>query len=287
VHGRIPGGELVVLGLGRMGGGALTHASDLDLVYCFTGTHEGESDGRRPLGATLYFNRLAQRIGAALSVPTAEGALYEVDTRLRPSGTQGPLAVSIDSFERYQREEAWTWEHMALTRARPLFGPEHGQAELSRIIRDVLTAPRDPAKLQADVLAMRAEMARHKPAKGPLDAKLLRGGLVDLEFLVHFTQLRHGKGLHPSLPLALEELAKAGLLPPELCGAHDTLTRLLVAARLLAPDSQVPPPGPRDALASACQCDDWDCVMAALAKARAAVASAWHEVFGEQLEIEA
>ena len=286
VHGRIRGSELVVLGLGRMGGGALTHASDLDLVYCFTGTHEGESDGRRPLGATLYFNRLAQRIGAALSVPTAEGALYEVDTRLRPSGAQGPLAVSLDSFARYQHQEAWTWEHMALTRARPLFGPEAGQAALNRIVREVLTAPRDPEKLMADVLAMRGEMARHKPAKGPLDAKLLRGGLVDLEFLVHFTQLRHGKGLHPSLPRALEELAHDGLLPAELRSAHDSLTRLLVAARLLAPDSQVPPPGPRDALASACQCSDWDCVMAALAAARATVARAWHGAFGEQLEID-
>ena len=286
VHGRIPGSELVVLGLGRMGGGALTHASDLDLVYCFTGTHEGESDGRRPLGATLYFNRLAQRIGAALSVPTAEGALYEVDTRLRPSGTQGPLAVSLDSFARYQHEEAWTWEHMALTRARPLFGPEEGQAALNRIVRAVLTAPRDPEKLMADVLAMRGEMARHKPAKGPLDAKLLRGGLVDLEFLVHFTQLRHGKGLHPSLPRAIEDLAHEGLLPAELRSAHDSLTRLLVAARLLAPDSQVPPPGPRDALASACQCDDWDCVMTALSAARATVAQAWHGAFGEQLEID-
>ena len=122
VHGRVPGSELVVLGLGRLGGGALTHASDLDVVYLFTGPFSGESDGRRPLGATHYFNRLAQRVTAALSVPTAEGALYEVDTRLRPQGAQGPLAVSFDSFARYQGEEAWTWEHMALTRARPLTG---------------------------------------------------------------------------------------------------------------------------------------------------------------------
>ena len=88
-HGRIAGCELIVLGLGRFGGGLLTHASDLDIIYLFTGTHEGESDGPRPLGATLYFNRLAQRVTAALSVPTAQGALYEVDTRLRPQGAQG------------------------------------------------------------------------------------------------------------------------------------------------------------------------------------------------------
>ncbi len=290
VHGQIPGGDLVVLGLGRLGGGALTHASDLDLVYCFTGETSSESDGAKPLGATLYFNRLATRIGAALSVPTAAGALYEVDTRLRPSGTQGPLAVSFDSFERYQREEAWTWEHMALARARPLFGPPHAQEQLRAIIRSVLMAPRDPAKLRDDVLSMRADMARHKPGKGPIDAKLLRGGLVDLEFIIHFLQLRDGAviagALEPNLGAALEHMATAGLVPVSLCKAHDSLTRLLVAARLLAPDSQVPPPGPRAALASACGCDDWDCVIADFTEARGAVAAAWSQVFGEKLELD-
>ncbi|HYD36421.1 MAG TPA: glutamine-synthetase adenylyltransferase, partial [Allosphingosinicella sp.] len=117
-HGRVPGSELLILGLGRLGGEALTHASDLDLVYLFSGTHEAESDGPRPLRATDYFNRVAPRVTAALSVPTASGPLYDVDTRLRPSGTDGMLAVSLESFERYQQEQAWTWEHMALTRAR-------------------------------------------------------------------------------------------------------------------------------------------------------------------------
>ncbi len=286
VHGRIEGSDLIILGLGRLGGGALTHASDLDLVYCFTGTNPGESDGRRPLGATLYFNRLAQRIGAALSVPTAEGALYEVDTRLRPSGTQGPLAVSLDSFERYQREEAWTWEHMALTRARTIYGPAVGQAELGRIVHQVLTRPRDAEKLRADVLAMRVEMARHKPAKGPLDAKMARGGLVDVEFIVHYLQLLHGIALTPSLPDAIAQLEQAGLASPSLGLAHDAMTRLLVAARLLAPDSQVPEPGPRAALASACQCDDWECLIEGFAQARTAVAAAWQQAFGEQLELD-
>jgi glutamate-ammonia-ligase adenylyltransferase len=285
VHGQVPGADLVILGLGRLGGGALTHASDLDLIYLFTGEHGAESDGDKPIGATLYFNRLGQRISAALSVPTAEGALYEVDTRLRPSGTQGPLAVSFDSFERYQREQAWTWEHMALCRARPLFGPAASQAQLREIIRSTLLAARDPAKLREDVLAMRAEMARHKPGKGELDAKLLRGGLVDLEFIVHYLQLREGKGLSPRLPEAIEELAAAGLVPPELADAHDILTRLLVAARLLAPDAVPPPPGPRLALASACGCDDWDCVLERFAHARTIVAGAWADVFGEPLEI--
>ena len=133
-HGRIAGAELVVLGLGRLGGGVLTHASDLDLVFLFTGDFAAESDGPRPLGATLYFNRLAQRVGAALSVPTAEGALYEVDTRLRPQGTQGPLAASLSSFSRYQREEAWVWEHMALARARVVFGSAAAGAAVAGVM---------------------------------------------------------------------------------------------------------------------------------------------------------
>src|SRR5690606_11931423 len=173
VHGRIPGGNLVVLGLGRLGGGELTQASDLDLVYLFTGEIGIESDGRRPLSASLYFNRLAQRVTAALSVPTAEGALYEVDTRLRPLGAQGPLAVSFDSFERYQREEAWTWEHMALTRARPLFGPPEAREAVAAIIRGVLETPREVETLRADVLRMRAEIFAHKTPAGPLDSKLV------------------------------------------------------------------------------------------------------------------
>ncbi len=284
-HGRIAGSELVILGLGRLGGGVLTHASDLDLIYLFTGANGSESDGPRPLGATLYFNRLAQRISAALSVPTAEGALYEVDTRLRPSGAQGPLAVSFDSFVRYQLEQAWTWEHMALTRARPLFGPPQAQLELAGIIDGVLRARRDPTNLKTEVLAMRAEIARHKPAKGPLDAKLMRGGLVDAEFLVHYLQLRDGIGLVPDLPAAIAALVVAGLLPPAIIPAHDMMLRLLIAARLLAPDAQIPPPAARAVLAKACGCRDWEAIGVNFTAARAAVAAAWADVFGETLEI--
>ncbi len=284
-HGRIVGAELVILGLGRLGGGALTHASDLDLVYLFTGDHGAESDGPRPLGATLYFNRLAQRISAALSVPTAEGALYEVDTRLRPSGSKGPLAVSFNSFSRYQHEQAWTWEHMALTRARPLFGPSQAQLELAGIIDGVLRIKRDPASLKAEVLAMRAEIARHKPAKGPLDIKLARGGLVDVEFLVHYLQLRDGVGLVPDLPSAIAALVGVGLLPEAIIAAHDMMARLLIAARLLAPDGQIPPPAARAVLAKACGCRDWEEIGINITAARAAVAAAWAEVFAEKLEI--
>jgi glutamate-ammonia-ligase adenylyltransferase len=195
VHGRVPDGRLAILGLGRLGGRALTHASDLDVIFLFSGDHGAESDGRRPLGATLYFNRLAQRVIGALSAATAAGALYEIDVRLRPSGAQGPIAVSFSSFDRYQREEAWTWEHMALTRARTVFGAPKDLAELEKIIAGVLEAQRDPVKLRSDVLAMRGEMAAHKPARGAIDAKLMRGGLVDLEFLVHYLQPARQSGV--------------------------------------------------------------------------------------------
>ena len=286
VHGRIAGDDLVVLGLGRLGGGALTHASDLDLIFLFSGSFERQSDGTRPLGATTYFNRLAQRVSAALSVPTAEGPLYEVDTRLRPQGNQGPLAVSIDSFACYQREDAWTWEHMALIRARPLFGPAKPREELAAIISGVLHAKRDPAKLKKDALRMRTEMALHKQPAGELDAKLLRGGLVDLEFVVHLLQLRERVALTSSLGAAVAQLVLAGHLPGAMTGAHDLMTRLLVAARLLAPDCNEPPPAACAALACACRVDDYSALLAEFAQARHAVAGAWQEAFGEELEME-
>jgi glutamate-ammonia-ligase adenylyltransferase len=284
-HGNVAHSEFLILALGRFGGGVLTHASDLDLVFLFTGDFAAESDGRRPIGATLYYNRLGQRVIGALSAPTAEGALFEVDTRLRPSGAQGPPAASLDSFARYQREQAWTWEHMALARARPVYGSPAATRELAEIVGSVLAAPRDPAKLRADVLEMRATMAAHKPPRGPLDIKLARGGLVDCEFLIHFIQLRDGVGLDPDLDVAIAALVAAGLLPTELAEAQAALTRFLVAARLLAPDAQVPPAAAREALARACACGDWDEVVAGLLRARATVAAAWHHAFGEELEI--
>src|SRR5690606_38274730 len=172
----------------------------------FTGEIGVKSDGRRPLTASLYFNRLAQRVSAALSVPTGEGALYEVDTRLRPQGNQGLLAVGLDSFARYQQEDAWTWEHMALCRARAIHGSPALKSALTDSINHVLHQDRDPAKLRDDILAMRDEMAAHKKPSGPPDAKLLRGGLVDCEFIIHYLQLREKTGFHPNLNAAIAVL---------------------------------------------------------------------------------
>jgi glutamate-ammonia-ligase adenylyltransferase len=273
-HGNVPGSEFVIVAYGRLGGQSLTHASDLDLVLLFTGETGTESDGPRPLGATQYFNRLAQRVVGALSVQTASGALYEVDTRLRPSGAQGMLCVSVKSFAEYQKNEAWTWEHMALTRARVVYGPS---VEVETVIADVLAKQRDAATLRKDIVVMRADMAEHKPIKGPLDVKLCPGGLVDAEFCIHALQLETGKGLHPQLPLAAAELVATGLLPPAFAEAQALLTRLLILLRLVAPHSDLPS-GPAQALvADALGCDDWVGLMAAVEDAKAAISSVWND----------
>ncbi|KTF70014.1 bifunctional [glutamine synthetase] adenylyltransferase/[glutamine synthetase]-adenylyl-L-tyrosine phosphorylase [Sphingomonas sp. HT-1] len=274
-HGRVADSELVILALGRMGGAALTHASDLDLIYLFTGDYAAESDGRRPLGAVTYYNRLAQRVTAALSVPTAAGPLYEVDTRLRPSGTQGPLSVSLEGFAAYQEKDAWTWEHMALTRARPVYGSEAARAQVEAIIARVLHGARPERDILADARKMRADMAAHKPPIGPLDAKLLDGGLVDLEFAVHVQQLCHRTGFNPRLEQAIDALVGQGLMPASARTAHDFLTRLLVTLRLVAPDAQPPGENTRALIARALGLPDWEAVVAALYATRQEVRDCW------------
>ena len=281
VHGRVANSELVILAFGRLGGGAMTDASDLDLVYLFTGDFNATSDGAKPLGATLYYTRLAQRVTASLSVPTAAGPLYEVDTRLRPSGTQGPLVVSLDSFARYQRENAWTWEHMALARARVVWGSAGAREKVEAVIAGVLAGDRPARDLIGDARQMRSDMAAHKPATGLLDAKLLAGGLVDLEFTVHVAQLVNRSGFDPDLRRAIAALAAAGLLPVTLVAAHDLLTRMLVTMRLVAPDAAEPPPATRVLIARALGLGDWDGVLAAFATTRQEVARCWRTMTGD------
>ncbi len=281
-HGRIADSELIVLALGRLGGRALTHASDLDLIYLFTGDHLAESDGPRPLGATTYYNRLAQRVTVAMSVPTAAGKLYDVDTRLRPQGAQGPLVVTLDSFERYQREEAWTWEHMALLRARPVYGSSAARAEVERIIAELLAIPRDPAKLAADAADMRDKIAAHKPANGALDIKGGPGGLVDLEFAMQVTQLASGQCHDPNIAAALACLKAAGLAPEGVCEAHGLLARMLVMLRLTAPEGEPPTAAARQLVASQCGEPGWPQLLAAHDAARQEIADWWASIRPQQ-----
>jgi glutamate-ammonia-ligase adenylyltransferase len=279
-HGKVPGGELVILALGRFGGGLLTHASDLDLIFLFTGDFATESNGPRPLGATLYFNRLATRVINALSVPTAAGALYEVDTRLRPSGMQGPLAVSFDSFARYQAEAAWAWEHLALNRARAVFGSKTARNEIATLVAQTLTAERDGDALLHASVKMRSDMAAHKPPAGPLDVKLMPGGLVDLEFLIHVTQLTRRTAFNPDLGTALDLLIGEGLLDPALRPAYDLLTRYLVVSRLVTPQSAEPPEESRWLVAKVCGAADWGDLLARIEAARQSIAESWRALSG-------
>jgi glutamate-ammonia-ligase adenylyltransferase len=190
------------------------------------------------------------------------------------------LAVSLESFARYQSEQAWTWEHMALTRARPVFGSEEGRSALQAVIDGALRKPRDPERLVADAVAMRREMAAHKSPRGKFDIKLGSGGLVDLEFAVHTLQLKHNIGLCPHLEDALEELVAAGLVSEEIDPALRLLTRMLVMFRLVSPTSDEPPDETKPLVAAACGLADWNALLAAHDSARQRVAELWKSVSG-------
>ena len=277
-YGQVPGGELVVLGLGRLGGRALTHASDLDLIYLFDAPAGAQSDGAKPLPATDYYNRLASRIGAALGTPTAAGPLYDVDTRLRPQGAQGMLAVSLAAFEDYQRREAWTWEHMALCRARPLTGSKEAREKVRELICSILEAPNDPHKVTADAAAMRDEMARHKPPAGPLDIKLGEGGLVDLEFAVHTLQLTSHVGQDPRLEVAIAALVDQGLIDAGADPDLRLLSRMLVVLRLVGSKGMEPAEQSQQLVATLCGFENWTELLAAVDGARQRNAARWHSV---------
>ena len=189
-HGRVPGGRVAILGMGKLGSRELTAGSDVDLILLYDHDPEAdESDGDRGLAPSHYFARLTQRLIAAVSAPTAEGVLYELDLRLRPSGNKGPVATHIDAFRKYQREEAWTWEHMALTRARPVAGDLAFQQEVEQEVLSVVEAAHDRAKVLHDAAEMRETIASEKPPRDVWDIKLIRGGLIDLEFIAQTARL--------------------------------------------------------------------------------------------------
>jgi len=217
-HGAMPGGAVVVVALGKMGGREMTPTSDLDLIMVYD-VPDGveQSDGRKPLPPTAYYTRLVQRFVNAIVANTAQGRLYEVDMRLRPSGNKGPLATSLESFRRYQGEGAWTWEHQALTRARVVAGPPEVAARVTAVIRDTILRPRDPDSLARDVADMRIRMAGEHSDDNPWNIKHRRGGLVDVEFIAQYLQLRHAHD-HPDIVVpntaeGLRRVGAAGLLP--------------------------------------------------------------------------
>jgi len=240
-HGRFPTGGTALIGMGKLGGREMSIRSDIDLILIYEpGPGTEESDGEKPLSRTVYHTRLTQRLISAITAQMAEGPLYEVDMRLRPSGNAGPLASSLDAFTRYHAEDAWTWEHMALTRARVIAGPVELRARLERLIRETLTRRREPDALRADVAAMRRRIEDHHGGGGLWDVKYARGGLVDVEFVAQYLQLRHAADrpevLSPHTATALARLAEAGCLDAgaadDLIAAHRLCQRLQAFLRL-------------------------------------------------------
>jgi glutamate-ammonia-ligase adenylyltransferase len=225
-YGRLPEGDMVVLGLGKLGSGEMTLQSDLDLILiCDCPDFSALSDGDKPLDADRWFARAARRLTSGLSAPSAEGELYEVDTRLRPSGNAGPLVTKFTSFVDYQLNQAWNWEHMALTRGRVLAGGDKLRQKVEATIGDILSAPRDMAKLAQDAEDMRQRLRTHQPQAGPFDIRRGDGGLVDVEFIAQSLQLAHGAQhdglLVPQpLPQILSALKSADCLERD---AHDGL----------------------------------------------------------------
>ncbi len=247
-HGAVPASRIIVLGLGKLGSREMTAASDLDLILVYDFDEERpESDGPRPLHAVQYYTKIAQRLVSALTVATRRGRLYEVDMRLRPSGRKGPMATQLDSFVEYQRKEAETWEHMALTRARVIAGDASLAAEVEGAIRGILMQPRGDG-LAGEVADMRRLIAKAKGDEDPWDLKLVAGGLIDIEFIAQYLVLRHAHAAPELLSASTAAvIAAAGtrdfLAPADadaLLAAHRLYTSVTQILRLALDDGVDP-----------------------------------------------
>src|ERR1700726_2544591 len=217
-HCRIKGQETAILAMGRLGGREMTAASDLDLILLYDFEHEQpDSDGARSLQGAHYFARFTQRLISSFTTRTNHGVLYEVDMRLRPSGRAGPVASHLSSFAEYQDREAWTWEHMALTRARVISSSPDFRVKIEKIIRDVLTRPRDAASVANDVAEMRHAIALEKGEDDVWDLKYAAGGMVDIDFIAQYLQLVHAAKQPDILDVStlgvLDNAARLGVLP--------------------------------------------------------------------------
>jgi [glutamine synthetase] adenylyltransferase / [glutamine synthetase]-adenylyl-L-tyrosine phosphorylase len=217
-YGRIRDQQTAIVAMGRLGGREMTASSDLDLILLYDYDHEQpDSDGGKSLHGAQYFARFTQRLISAFTTRTNYGVLYEIDMRLRPSGRAGPLASRLDSFADYQEREAWTWEHMALTRARVISSSPELRRRIEGIIRDVLMRPRDAVATATDVADMRRAIAEEKGEKDVWDLKYAAGGTVDIDFIAQYLQLVHAAEkpdiLNVSTLAVLDNAAKLGVLP--------------------------------------------------------------------------
>lgn len=242
-HGPMPGKGAVVLGMGSLGAGRLHAGSDLDLIMIYDNDGIDQSDGPRPLQTRAYYARLTQALVTAVTAPMADGRLYEVDMRLRPSGRQGPVATSVAAFDNYQRTEAWTWEHLALTRARPIAGSETIAAEVETIRADVLAHKAGGAKVRSDVADMRARIATAKSGTGAWEAKIGAGRLQDVELTAQTATLLAGSCARSTADQIAAGVA-AGLFDAadsaSLIASADLYWRLQMSAKLLTGDKVDP-----------------------------------------------
>ena len=197
-HGRMPGGSFCIIGMGKLGSKELSLGSDLDLVFVYDAPEDAKSDGAKPLDAVTYYARLGQRLVSAISAQTAEGRLYEIDTRLRPSGNVGPIATSLDNFEKYHEATAQIWERQSLTRARVVSGDPDLAERVAAAIDRALARSTPPDKLRAEVRGMRLRIFKEHGSDDPWNLKHCRGGLVELEFAAQYLVLRFGPA-HPEL----------------------------------------------------------------------------------------
>jgi len=264
--------EVTVVAYGKLGGIELGYGSDLDLVFVHD-DFEGHvvTDGHREIDAGRFFARLTQRFIHLMTTPTAAGRVYEIDTRLRPSGNSGLMVVSQQAFERYQRKEAWTWEHQALVRARPVAGPAHGFERFREVRKAILTRPRDDATLTRDVVEMRTKMrdALDKTGPGGFDLKHGPGGITDLEFVVQYLVLKWAPREPAIVEFTdnwrlIEALRDAGVLSAartdDLVDAYFTLRAEGHRQALFGRSALIEPH--------------------AFERQRAVVATTWHDVFG-------
>ncbi len=249
--GRVPGGELLVLAYGKLASHELTPTSDLDLVLIYDAPEEAFSTGgSKSFPAPAYYLRLAQRIMSAFTVTTREGTLYTIDMRLRPNGEKGPLACSLEAFVKYQAQDAWTWEHMALTRTRVVFGPQRLRDAVNKTIDDVLMHPRDMNTLVVAVDQMRTLMRGEQKDAGIWDLKRHPGGLIDAEFILQYLLLKHpsARPTEPRPATIIANLVAAKAVSSDdgddLLRAIELWTRLQFMVRVLAegelPDDSTP-----------------------------------------------
>lgn len=237
-HGTPPGRGAAVVGMGSLGARRLNSVSDLDLIVIYDPADAEQSDGRRPLAARVYYARLTQALITALTAPMAHGRLYEVDMRLRPSGNQGPVATSWASFQDYQASHAWTWEHLALTRARVIVSDDPKLAEDIEGFRQVLMeSERDVTKVLGDVADMRNRIAGAKTPTSVWDAKIGPGRMQDIELIAQAGTLIAGLASR-DIPSGLKGAAGDGWLTDQdaaaLAGNHAFYWSVSVAARLLS-----------------------------------------------------